>query len=100
MFRNRFFQRLFRTRLADADQVRLVYLLSLVVGFLSAMAAAVLKNAIHYTSTILTDGITPVSGSYLYLAYPLTGMLLTLLFIRYIVRDNIGHGVSSVLYAI
>ena len=74
--------------------------LSLVVGLLSALAAAVLKNAIHYTNKILTEGITPESGSYLYLAFPLIGMLLTLLFVRYIVKDNIGHGVSRVLYAI
>ena len=100
MFRNRYLRKLFRTHLADIDQVRLVYFLSLIVGFLSAFAAAILKNAIHYTNKILTEGITPESGSYLYLAYPLMGMLLTLLFVRYIVRDKIGHGVSRVLYAI
>ena len=86
--------------LVEIDQVRLVYILSLVVGLLSALAAAVLKNAIHYTHRILTEGITPESGSYFYLVYPVIGMLLTLLFVRYIVRDNIGHGVSRVLYAI
>ncbi len=82
------------------DQVRLVYILSLVVGFLSALAAALLKNAIHYTNQILTNGITNESGGYLYLAYPFAGMLLTVLFVRYIVKDNIGHGISRVLYAI
>ena len=86
--------------LLKIDQVTLVYILSLVVGLLSALAAAMLKNAIHYTNRILTEGITPESGSYFYLAYPLIGMLITLLFVRYIVKDNIGHGVSRVLYAI
>jgi len=100
MFRNRFFRKFFTRYLVEIDQVRLVYILSLVVGLLSALAAAVLKNAIHYTNRILTEGITPESGSYFYLAYPILGMLITLLFVRYIVRDNIGHGVSRVLYAI
>ncbi len=99
MFRNRFIRK-FLTRYLEIDQVRLVYILSLVVGLLSALAAATLKNAIHYTNRILTQGITPESGSYYYLAYPVLGMLLTLLFVRFIVKDNISHGVSRVLYAI
>jgi CIC family chloride channel protein len=82
------------------DQVKLVYLLSLVVGLLSALAAAFLKNAIHYTHKLLTDGITGESGSYLYLAYPLAGMFLTVILVRYVVKDNISHGISRILYAI
>jgi CIC family chloride channel protein len=100
MFRNRFLSKFYTRYLVEIDQVRLVYILSLVVGLLSALAAAVLKNAIHYTNRILTEGITPESGSYFYLAYPVVGMLITWLFVKYIVRDNIGHGVSRVLYAI
>jgi len=100
MFKNRFFRKLFHINLIEIDQVKLVYFLSLVVGLLSALAAALLKNAIHYTHKILTEGITPESGSYLYLAYPLAGMFLTLLFVRYIVKDNIGHGISRILYSI
>ena len=86
--------------LTEPDQKRLVYLLSILVGLLSALAAAVLKNAIVYTNRILTQGITPESESYFYLVYPAAGMLLTVLFVKYIVRDNISHGVSRVLYAI
>ena len=100
MFGNRYLQKLFNIRLADIDQVKVVYFLSLIVGLLSAIAAAVLKNTIHYTHKILTEGITAESGGYLYLVYPLIGMLLAMLFVRYIVRDNIGHGVSRILYAI
>ena len=77
-----------------------MYFLSLIVGLLSALAAALLKYSIHYTHKILTERITSESGSYMYLAYPLIGMLLTFLFVRYIVRDNIGHGISRILYSI
>jgi CBS domain-containing protein len=100
MLRSRFFRKFYSRILAGIDQTKIVYVLSLVVGLLSALAAAVLKNAIHYTNKILTEGITPESGSYFYLAYPVIGMFITLLFVRYIVKDNIGHGVSRVLYAI
>ena len=100
MLKSRFFRKILKPRFEDIDQVRLLYLLSLLVGFLSALAAAILKNAVHYTHQILTSGITRESGNYLYLAYPITGMFLTVLFVRYVVRDNIGHGISRVLYAI
>jgi CIC family chloride channel protein len=100
MFRNQFFRRILHKNLFEIDQVKLVYFLSLIVGLLSALAAALLKYSIHYTHKILTEGITTESGSYLYLAYPLIGMFLTFLFVRYIVRDNIGHGISRILFSI
>jgi CIC family chloride channel protein len=96
----KFFRRIGKIRLVDIDQVKLLYFLSLMVGLLSALAAVILKNTIHFTHKLLTDGLSPGSGSLLYLAYPLTGMLITLLFVSFIVRDNIGHGISRVLYAI
>jgi len=100
MIKNRFVRKFLNLRSKDIDQVTLIYILSFVVGLLSALAAAILKNAIHYTHQILTQGITRESGNYLYLAYPLLGMLMTLIFVRYLVKDNIGHGISRVLYAI
>jgi chloride channel protein, CIC family len=98
MFPSRYFKKVFNN--LQGDQVKLVYLLSLVVGLLSALAASFLKNTIHYTNQILTKGITSESGSYLYLVYPIIGMFITLLFVTYVVRDKIGHGISRILYAI
>ncbi len=97
MFRNRIFRKFYTNFQVKLDQTKIVYFLSLVVGLLSALAAAILKNAIYSTNRILTEGINSESGSYFYLAYPMLGMFLTLLFVRYIVKDNIGHGVSRVL---
>jgi CIC family chloride channel protein len=93
-------RKFFRIRIADLDQRRLIYFLSLIVGLLSALAAALLKNAIHYTHIFLTEVIHRGSAGYLYLAYPVIGMLITFLFVKYIVKDNIGHGISRILYAI
>ncbi len=100
MFGNRFLNRIILFRFSDLDQVKFVYFLSLVVGLLSALSAALLKNAIHFTNQILTRWITHEWGSSLYLIYPVVGMFLTFLFVRFIVRDKIGHGISRVLYAI
>jgi chloride channel protein, CIC family len=100
MFKNRFFKKITRQSLLEVDQVKLVYFLSLVIGLLSALAAAFLKYSIHYIHKILTQGITSGSGTYLYLIFPLTGMFLTFIFVKFIVRDNISHGISRILYSI
>ena len=96
MFKSGHIGKFFRTRLIEIDQVRLLYILSLVVGLLSALAAALLKNTIHFAQNFLTNK----SGNILYFFFPLAGMLLTVLFVKYIVRDRIGHGISRILYAI
>jgi CIC family chloride channel protein len=77
-----------------------VYILSFFIGLISGLAAVVLKNTIHYTHEFLTRGFDIESESYWYLAYPVTGIFLTILFIRYFVKDNIRHGVARILYAI
>jgi CIC family chloride channel protein len=100
MFRNLFLKKFIKGRLPDLDQVTLVYILSLVVGLLSALAAALLKNAIHFINKLLTGGFSGESSSYLYVVFPVIGMFLTLIFVRYIVKDNIGHGISRILHAI
>ena len=83
-----------------SEQQTLLYLLSFVVGLTSAMAAVVMKNAIHYTHVLFTQGIMKGEGGILSLAYPLVGITLTVLIVKFLVRDNISHGISRVLYAI
>jgi CIC family chloride channel protein len=82
------------------DQQKLLYLLSFVVGIASAMAAVAMKNAIHYTHVLFTQGVMEGAGGILSLAYPMAGILLTVIVVKYLVRDNISHGISRVLYAI
>lgn len=77
-----------------------VVLLSIIVGIIGGLAALLLRNFIHYISTFLTQFISVTQGNWLYLLYPMIGILLASLFVRYVVRDNISHGVTRVLYAI
>jgi CIC family chloride channel protein len=79
---------------------QLVLLLSLVVGLLSGLAAVFLKNIVHWIAKLLTSWFETGAESLLYLIYPGLGMLLSLLYVRYVVKDDIGHGVTKVLYAI
>lgn len=77
-----------------------VLILAFFVGIFSGLAAIVLKYLIHFISTVLTSRINLESGNYLYILLPAVGVVLTALFVRYVVRDNISHGVTRVLYAI
>lgn len=77
-----------------------VILLSLIVGVLGGVAALILRALIYYISKFLTQFISATHGNWLYLVYPVIGILLAGLFVRYVVRDNISHGVTRVLHAI
>lgn len=92
--------RVSKWRVKHISHRNFVLLLSLVIGLVSGLAAVLLKNAVYYTHYFLTRGFDAESGNLLYLAYPLFGIAFTVLFVRYVVRDNISHGVSRILYAI
>lgn len=81
-------------------QNQFILLLSLIVGILSALAAFALKHLIHFIQHLLTGGFDPHTFNWLYLVYPVIGIFITGLFIRKVVRDDISHGVTKVLYAI
>lgn len=82
------------------SQKHFILILSFVVGVLSAMAAFALKHLIHFIQHLLTGDFDAQTFNGLYLVYPVIGILITGLFIRRVVRDDISHGVTKVLYAI
>ena len=77
-----------------------VLMLSFAVGVLSALAAYLLHHLIHFIQHMLTGGFDAHSFNWLYLVFPVIGIFITGLFIRKVVRDDISHGVTKVLYAI
>ena len=77
-----------------------VLILALVVGLLSGFAALLLKLIIEEIASLLTAHVSIPQGNYSYLIFPIVGILIVSLFVRYVVRDNISHGVTRVLYAI
>ena len=75
-------------------------LLSFFVGLFSAVAAFVLHTLIHQIQHLLRSGFKMESSNWLYLVFPVVGIYLTYLFVKYVVKDNISHGITRVLYAI
>ena len=84
-----------------SDRVFLL-ILSVAVGLLSGLAAVLLKTLVHFTNQWLLQFNIPtfVGGNLLILIYPAIGILLTILFVRYVVKGNIGHGLPSVLLSL
>ena len=96
----RFINRITLWRTKSISTSQFVLILSMVVGVLSGLAAVVLKNIVHFAFYLISKGFQFEKENYLYLALPLAGIALTVLFTKYILRKDIGHGVSRILYAI
>ena len=86
--------------LKHQPEQRLMIILAIVVGLGSGAAAVVLKKLIELIGGCLTGWFDASWNNLLLLVYPGVGMLLSLLFVRYVVKDDIGHGVTKVLFSI
>lgn len=97
--RQRFSRRILIWRNKKISERNFVLILSFIIGILSGLAAVLLKSTVHYTHHFLTNGFED-GFNYLFLILPLVGILLTVLYVKYVVKDNIGHGVSKILYSL
>ncbi len=97
---NRSLNQLIAWRIAHISERNFLYALSLIIGLLSGLAALILKNSIHLVAEKLTHLFQVDGISYLYLVYPLIGIFITVLYVRFFVKDDIGHGITKILYAI
>lgn len=75
-------------------------ILALLVGVTCGFAALLLKFLIHSISGTLTAHLSLTSANWPYLVLPMIGIIIVTLYVRYLVKDNISHGVTKVLYAI
>lgn len=84
----------------DHSRRQIVLALSLVVGLCTGLAAFVLKFLVENIKELLLSVVEGQEMNGLYLLYPAVGILLTSLFVKFVVRDDISHGVTKILYAI
>ena len=89
-----------RSALGKFSERNILLVLSVVTGLLCGLAAVVLKLSIKYIRHWLMSGLKAASLDWMYLVLPGVGMLLSLLIVKYIIKDNIGHGVTRVLVAV
>ena len=81
-------------------EAQFLLILAFIVGLVSGGAAVALKLMIELVGDLLIGWFDTTTDSFLYLLYPGLGMLIAMLLVRYLVKDNIGHGVTKVLLAV
>lgn len=86
-----------RNHISDA---RFVMLLSVIVGISAGLGAVIIKRSVGFIENLLTQGFTDDIHNYLYFIYPGIGLLIVVLFNKFILKRPVGHGIPNVLYAI
>ncbi|KPK83957.1 MAG: chloride channel protein [Bacteroides sp. SM23_62_1] len=99
MKRIKVYQRFLIWRLKNIGQRQFIMLLSALIGLGVGLAAVIIKNLVHFIQLLLTNELYK-PYNYLYFITPVIGILITVLFIKYINKRPVGHGIPSVLYAI
>jgi len=95
-----FLKRILIWRLKNVSSRPYMMFLSLLVGIGCGLGAVILFNLVHSIQHLLGKGINKEHFNFLYLAYPIIGISLTVIFLKFILRQRVGHGIPSVLYAI
>ncbi len=79
---------------------QLMIVLSIIVGFVAGIIAVVMKNIVYFIRHLLTGGFEIDYSNYLYVVYPAIGLIITLLFIKFILKKPVRDGIPNVLYSI
>lgn len=87
-------------RIRHLNNKNFVLILSGIIGVIAGVAAVTLKGAVHFIQNAVTAHFSYDLANYLYLTYPLTGILLTVFLARYILKEKLGHGITDILYSI
>lgn len=95
-----FMQKIIELREHYITDRQFTLILSFLVGFFAAVAAFILHWLIEEIALLLTSKFYINTFNWMYLVYPVIGIYLTSLFVRYIVKDEISHGITRILYAI
>lgn len=94
------FLRLVLWREKHVKEKTFVLFVAFLVGVFGGLAAILLKTLIHVISGALTSQVDISAGNYVYILFPSIGVVIAALYVRYVVKDDISHGVTRVLYAI
>ena len=98
--RSTFYDKLIEWRERHISEKHLVLILSFFVGCFSAAAAVLLKSFIHLIQWFVETHLIAETHTWWYLITPMIGITLAALFVKYVVRDDISHGITKILYAI
>ncbi len=75
-------------------------ILSVFIGLAGGFSAVIIKNVVHVIQHLIKSDSFAAYNHYIYFVLPLIGISLAMIFIKYILKQPVGHGIPSVLYAI
>jgi len=87
-------------RYKHISERQFVYILSVLVGFLAGIGTLILKNLTFYFHRILEDGLIKDYHHSLYFIFPIIGLFLVFYIKKYLIKKDIGHGISTTLQSI
>ncbi len=94
------FQRFLLWKTKHLSQQQFILLLSAIIGFTAGLGAVLIKNLTHFIQNLLEGKMISLYHTAFYFIFPLLGLTITLLIIKYGIKRKIGHGIPSTLYAI
>lgn len=94
------YQKILELREKHIKDKQFILILAFLTGIGCALAAFLLKSSIHFVQDIVKSLMANDSLNYWYLAFPAVGIIIASLFVKYVVKDDISHGVTKILYAI
>ncbi len=95
----RVFKRFLRWRYKNISNKTFTQILSVIVGFLAGLASVTLKNLTYFIESLLEKGIV-FSDYQLYFIIPIIGLTLVFIYVKYVHREKLEHGISSVLFSL
>ncbi len=87
-------------RIKYISQTQFVYLISIVVGLLAGVGAVILKNLTHFIQHLLEGNLIQYYHTAFYFIFPILGLSLVYILIKYVIRNKVSHGIPSTLFAI
>ena len=87
-------------RIKHISDRNFIILLGSIVGTIAGVASVILKQTVHLIHILLIGGSDIRYENYLYLSYPLIGIVLTVIFTKYFLKEKLGHGITGILYDI
>lgn len=87
-------------RMKHISNRNFVLFLGGVIGAVAGIAAVILKSLVHLIQYWLTSGFNIQYENYFYIGFPMVGILLTVIFTKYFLREKLGHGITQLLYDI
>ncbi|MBN2664606.1 MAG: chloride channel protein, partial [Bacteroidales bacterium] len=95
-----YWKKFVKWRLNYTNNYYFLLFLSVLTGFGTGIAAVLLKNLVHSVQTLVKNWSLFDNYNYLYFLFPIIGISIAVLFIKFILRDEVGDGVPKVLYSI